>query len=158
MPGTEGTFLNGIELNPDGREIILNLYMGNEVRRISRESGEILARREIVKPDNVTWSTDGRLLIASHSGGSLPEQMACNGLEEGACPFGFDIGSLDPETLEGEIVFSNAGPPMGAGTGALDVGGELLIGSFAGDRIIRVVHGPRLERRGLRGPDAFWRL
>ena len=35
-------------------------------------------------------------------------------------------------------MFANEGAPMGAGTVALEVGDELLIASFAGDRIIRV--------------------
>jgi hypothetical protein len=52
---------------------------------------------------------------------------------------GFDIVSLDPVTLEGRGIFSNAGEPMGGGTIAVDLGNELVIGSFAGDRILRFV-------------------
>lgn len=50
----------------------------------------------------------------------------------------FKIVALDPDSMETETVFWNEGPPMGAGTIALDLGTELLIGSFAGDRMIRV--------------------
>jgi hypothetical protein len=63
--------------------------------------------------------------------------MACNELEEGACPFGFEIIALDPKTMETEVVFANEGPPMGAATVAIDTGSELVLGSFAGDRILR---------------------
>ena len=64
--------------------------------------------------------------------------MRCQELDEGACPLSFEIVALDPETLEGELVFANEGAPMGAGTVAVEVGSDLLIGSFAGDRIIKV--------------------
>jgi hypothetical protein len=137
VPGTEAPFPNGIELSADERDIFLNVYATGEVRRISRETGELLAMAEISRPDNSSWSSDGRLLVASHVGG-MADQMQCQDLVSGACPLAFEIVSLDPISLEGSVVFANAGEPMGAGTVALDLGDELVIGSFSGDRIIRV--------------------
>ncbi len=137
VAGTEGAFPNGIEISPDGREIYLNVYMGNEVRRISRDSGEMLATADVAAPDNLSWANDGRLLVASHIGG-FSEQRPCMDLESGACPMTFEIHALDPQSLAGGSIFTNTGPPMGAATVAIDVGGELLMGSFAGDRVIRV--------------------
>jgi sugar lactone lactonase YvrE len=137
VPGTDAPFPNGIELSADGREIYVNIYSGSEVRRIDRETGEILARVSVPSPDNISWSRDGRLLVASHHGG-IRDQMACYGLEEGTCPMAFAIMALDPTTLEAVEVFRNAGAPRGAGPVAIDVGDELVIGSFASDRVIRV--------------------
>ncbi len=142
VAGTEAPFPNGIEISDDGSDIYFNAYMAGEVRRISRASGERLATATVPGPDNVTWSKDGRLLVASHTGSSS-EQMACMSIEEGACPMSFEIVALDAERLEGGAIFANQGPPMGAGTVAVDVGGELVMGSFAGDRVIRV----RIPRR-----------
>lgn len=142
VQGTEGPFPNGIELSADGEEIFLNYYLGNEVRRISRESGEVLARGEVRHPDNSSWAGDGRLLVASHLG-AFWDQIACTPLEAGACPFEFAILAFDPETLESTEVFRNEGPPMGAATVAIDLGGELLMGSFAGDRVIRAATSAR---------------
>jgi hypothetical protein len=136
-PGTGGRFPNGIEVSDDGTEIFLNLYLGNEVRRISRETGEILAVAPVRQPDNATWATDGRLLVASHLA-SLVDSLACNDLVAGACPFEFEIVALDPKTLEREVLVRRAGAPMGAATVALDTDGELVMGSFAGDRVMRV--------------------
>ena len=138
VPGTDGAMPNGIELSADAGEIYLSLYLDGEVRRISRQTGELLATADMTLPDNLTWGRDGRLLVASHVGGTLSGQLACADLSKGACPFAFEILSLDPMTLTSQLVFANEGPPMGAGTVAIDLGGELLIGSFAGDRIIRV--------------------
>jgi hypothetical protein len=110
------------------------------VRRIDRRTGELLAKADVPRPDNVTWGDDGRLLVASHTAG-LREMMACAGIEKGACGFEFQIVSLDPTTLESRVVFAHGGPPMGAGTVAVQVGPDLYVGSFAGDRIARFTPG-----------------
>jgi hypothetical protein len=138
VPGTEGAMPNGIEISPDGTEIFLNLYGAGQIARIARHSGELLGSAEIPAPDNLTWRDDGLLLVASHPA-PLGDMMTCmRGIEEGSCPFEFQIVALDPQTMTGQPIFSNAGPPMGAGTVALQVGQELFIGTFAGDRIARV--------------------
>ncbi len=137
VAGTEAPFPNGIEVSEDGRSIYLNAYMAGEVRRIDRETGALLARAKVPSPDNSAWGRDGRLWVASHRGDAR-DQMACYGLDSGTCPMAFDIVALDPETLEAEVLVSLEGPPMGAGTIALDLGDEMLIGSFASNRLIRV--------------------
>jgi hypothetical protein len=140
VPGSAGAMPNGIETSPDGEAIYVDMYLGNEVRKIARKTGEQLATVEIASPDNVLWSPDGTLLVASHNA-PIREVMACGELEHGSCPFHYSIVALDPETLEPKALYENAGPPMGAGTAAIKVGDELIIGSFAGDRIVRVKLG-----------------
>lgn len=137
VPGTAAPFPNGIELSSDASEIFLNVYSGDEVRRIARATGELLAVASIRRPDNSSWSRDGRLLVASHRGG-FRDEVTCSNLEQGACPMAFEILALDPVSLAAEVIFANAGPPMGGGTVAVDLGDELLVGSMAGDRILRV--------------------
>ena len=137
VPGTDAPFPNGIELSEDGRFIYLNAYLASEVRRIDRTTGEIVARAAVSNPDNSAWAPDGRLLVASHTGG-FADQTACYGLTEGACPMAFEIVALDPETLAAETLVAQAGPPMGAGTVAVDLGDAWLVGSFASDRMIRI--------------------
>ena len=137
VPGTRAPFPNGIELSDDGRTIFLNAYMAGEVRKIDRITGQRLGTASVESPDNSSWSREGALWVASHEGG-LTDHASCYGLKEGACPMAFKIVAIDPNSMETETVFWNEGPPMGAGTIALDLGTELLIGSFAGDRMIRV--------------------
>lgn len=136
VAGTESPFPNGIEVSADGSEIFLNVYMAGEVWRIDRKSGEVLAVASVEGPDNSSWAKDGRLLVASHLGG-FSEQQPCMSLEANQpCPMSFEIRALDPVTLEGGAIFANRGEPMGGGTVAIDAGHKLIIGSFAGDRII----------------------
>jgi len=136
--GSEAPFPNGIELSQNEQIIYLNVYSPGEVRKIDRTTGQTLAAVDVPSPDNVTWGSDGELLVASHHGG-LMDQLACMDLESGACGMEFSVVAIDPETLEANEVFTQSGAPMGAGTVILDVGGgDYLIGSFAADRMIRI--------------------
>jgi len=137
VPGSDGAMPNGIVASPDGEVLYVDMYLGDEVRKIARKTGETLATVEIASPDNVLWSADGSLLVASHNA-PLNEMLACGKIERGACPFHYSIVQLDPDTLKPKALYENAGPPMGAGTAALRIGNELVIGSFKGDRIVRV--------------------
>jgi len=139
VPGTQGALPNGIEVSPDGKTIFMNASMGNELRRVDRATGKIEGRAEVPAPDNVTWSPDGtRLLVASLRSLDPKDFTVCQHLERGACPLPFAIVAVDPVALTTEDVYVGDGPPMGGGTVGLQVGDELFVGSFAGDRVLRV--------------------
>jgi hypothetical protein len=138
LAGTEGVVPNGIEVSPDGRKIFLNLSGGSEVRRIDHSTGEIEARAVVPLPDNARWAPDGRLLVASLLPDESVDFTLCADLESGSCPIGFQIVAIDPDSMETEVLYRNQGPPMGGGTIGLQIGRELFIGSFGGDRILRV--------------------
>ena len=60
-------------------------------------------------------------------------------MQAGACPIPFAIQAVDAETMTAlGPVYESTGAPMGGGTVGLQVGDELFIGSFTGDRILRV--------------------
>ncbi|TFG97487.1 MAG: hypothetical protein E4H11_01865 [Myxococcales bacterium] len=140
LAGTETAFPNGIALSSDGATLFLNSSLAGKVLRIDRASGRPPGSAEVAGPDNSSWAPDGRLLVASFVG-PLWETLACDGIERGACPIAFEIIAVDPETLATEILYRGEGAPMGAGTVGLQVGTDLFIGSFAGDRILRVQRG-----------------
>lgn len=138
VPGTRAAGPNGIELSADGAKIFLNTTLASEVLRIDRRSGAIEARAAVPQPDNLTWANDGRLRVASLRG-RMRELLACNGLEHGSCAMPFAIVALDPVTMQTETVYEGGpGTPSGAGTVGLEIDGGLLVGTFAGDRIVRV--------------------
>lgn len=91
----------------------------------------IEARAKVQQPDNSTWTSDGRLLVASLRGTSR-ELFSCSGIERGSCPMPFAILALDPKTMETETVYEGGpGTPSGGGTVGLEAKGALLIGSYA---------------------------
>jgi hypothetical protein len=137
LPGTDAPLPNGIAVSRDGETLFVDEYLADEVRKISRKTGALLGSADIASPDNLNWTPDGKLLVASHNA-PLNEIVACADVAKGQCPFHFSIVLLDPERMKGFDLYENTGPPMGAGTSALLIGNQLLIGSFAGDRLLRV--------------------
>lgn len=135
-----GSVPNGIEIAPDGETVFVNYSASGEVRRINRLSDTVEATIDTLPPlDNATWSLNGKLLVAGAIENPL-KMMGCSSIEAGSCPGAFAIIAVDPVTLEYETFFeSDANTPGGAGTVGLEISdGSLLIGTFAGDRIINV--------------------
>ena len=138
VPGSEARMPNGIAMAADGESFYLNEYFGNRVRRHAFPGGELLASAAVTQPDNLAWTEHGRLLVASHPVGLLE---LLESLEHGyASPslLPFDVIELDAGDLSARTIISRDGPPMGAGTVALQRGDSVYIGSYVGDRIIKV--------------------
>lgn len=137
LPGSVGAFPNGIQLSPDGQSVFLNLYTSNVVRKIERASGKQLGEVAVDHPDNSSWLPDGRLLVASHPSDKLIPGL-CGDVHNGACESRFLLVAINPQTLGSEIVFEQEGAPMGAGTVAVEWGDFWYIGSYAGNRLLKV--------------------
>jgi len=139
IAGTDGILPNGIEISSGGDIIYMNVTGEGHIRKIEIASGQELGRAPVASPDNVTWSPNGTLLIASLGDIDAEAFEACTQQTEGACRIPFKIVEVDPETMTvSGTVYESTGAPMGAGTVGLQVGDELFIGSFKGDRILRV--------------------
>lgn len=137
QPGSMGSFPNGIQISADGKTLFLNLYTNNVVRKIDRASGEHLGEVAIEHPDNSSWLPNGRLLVASHPRDSLLPGL-CGDVHNGACESRFQLVAVDPETLTPQVMFEQKGAPMGAGTVAVEWGNYWYIGSYAGNRLLKV--------------------
>lgn len=137
LPGSLGAFPNGIQISADGETIYLNLYANGLVRKIRRETGENLGEVAVESPDNSNWLPDGRLLVASHPRDTLIPEI-CSDVHSGACEARFLLVVIDPQSLETETVFEQKGAPMGAGTVAVEWGEHWYIGSYAGDRMLKI--------------------
>ena len=139
VPGSRGPLANGVEVSPDGKKLYLNLTRADEVRRIDLDSGRIEARAKVQGPDNSTWAPDGSLLVASIRAMGSEDFAVCDPLPpHAACPLPFAIVAVDVGSMQGRDLYVGGGPPLGAGTVGLQVGSELFVGSFAGDRVLRV--------------------
>lgn len=143
VDGTAGIMPNGIVASPDGRTIYMNASGENSIRKVDVERGIEVGRASVSSPDNVTWSPDGRLLVASLGGMSDPALFeACLHTSGRPCAIPFSIVAVDPVSMTNlGAVYESDGQPMGAGTVGLQVGDELFVGSFKGDRILRIALG-----------------
>lgn len=137
VPGTRAPMPNGIARCAEERHVYLNAYLAGEIRRIDVETGEVLASVAVSHPDNLTWTTDGRLLVASHRSG-LRQLASCREAMEGACAVTFSILALDADDLTAETLLERDDVPTGAVSVALQVDEDIWLGTFAGDRVARM--------------------
>ena len=144
VPGSHGAAPNGIAVSQDGRELYFSEWSGGRLVRVRLDVGDATRRTHIDVPhlpDNLNWTRDGRLLVTGQFG-PLGDVLACGQIESGTCGLGFSVIRVEPATLETEELLHHSGTSMGAGSAALQVGDEMLIGTFAGDRIARAPYRP----------------
>ena len=135
-PGSEMPFPNGIEKGPDEDVLYVASFLGDDVRRLDLKRGEITATAKVKRPDNLTWSPDGRLLVASNTD-SFFELMKCRDVPVGACGAAFEVVSIDPQTMAEFVTLAHRGAPIGGVSVALRVRDDVFLGSSTGDRIAR---------------------
>jgi len=120
VPGSEASGANGVEISDDGQIIYIAAWGSQSFIRMTRGQNPPV-REEIdlgFRIDNIHWARDGRLLGAGQVGQD------------------WQVVLIDPDTLEVEQVYAQADMPgFGGGTVALEVGDDLWVGSFRGDRI-----------------------
>jgi len=144
IEGTEMPYANGIEVSDDGREFyvassglqkVLAFSNGNPAR-VLRASDQLS-----FIPDNLHRDGEGNLITAGLeiSGpvcGDVPMSGEFDFEKFATCPRPFTVLSIDPGSLQGSVVaHSPAHEHFSNITMALEVGGELWVGTFAGDRI-----------------------
>lgn len=144
VQGTEMPYANGIEVSGDESEFFVassglftvTAWSNSNPARQLRTTQELK-----FVPDNLHMGTDGLLI----TGGLVADDPECGNVRGpvafdlgmfASCPRPFMIESIDPQTMAGkELARGPADPNFSNITMALTVGGELWIGTFAGDRI-----------------------
>jgi para-nitrobenzyl esterase len=143
----DGAYLNGLAVSPDNATIFLNNDKDASVTRIDLRTGKItglvkMPRTEI--PDNSSWASDGRLLVASIGLSPSFNYVKCDKIEDSFCDMPFEIVAIDPISMQANTIFwHSGGPPFGQATVAIEVGGDLYLGSSTGDRIAKIKTPPR---------------
>jgi hypothetical protein len=139
LKGTELVANNGIETSPDDSEFYVASTPTRRIYAFSRARPTAplrYAQLKDVGPDNVRWTTGGRLITA----GLIDDEPACGGRpkdEKGiTCPMGYAVVTIDPKTMAATEIARGPRTPSFTGTAmAAVVGNELWLGSFLADRI-----------------------
>jgi hypothetical protein len=141
VPDTRASAPNGVVASSDGETLYFAAWGNSALVRVRRDGS---SRRELAlphHPDNITWGGDGRLLVTGQKG-SITQIPACGQLDSGTCPLPFSVVRVGPDDLSLELAFDHDPARLGgAGTVALEHDGALWIGTFAGDRLLRVAEG-----------------
>ncbi len=134
VPRSEGAINNGIQASTDGKTLYVAHYLGDRVVALERESGEHLWTAEMSSPDNLSFTDEGQLWVASHRA-TLAEVRACSHADEPVCALSYAVVSLDPRSGAMETILEGGDERFGAATVAVEAGDRLVMGSFTGDRI-----------------------
>jgi sugar lactone lactonase YvrE len=124
VPGSEAAGANGLEISPDGKWFYVAAWGSQSFFRLTR--GQTPPKRDEVplgfRVDNIRWAADGSLLAAGQ-GGTPQAQVSI-------------VVKINPQTLAvRDVIREPAKPGFGAGTVAVEVGNQIWVGSFLGDRI-----------------------
>ncbi len=138
VAGTEGKLPNGIIVSPDNTTFFVNHYFDNELRKYDLATGEMLGAVSVEKPDNLSWNPRGGLYVASQHASLFALLKSLDPEISKPSLLPFSIYEVDPQTMQKKLVVERDGKPMGAGTVAVEVAGYLYIGSYVGDRMIKV--------------------
>lgn len=137
LEGSDAPFPNGVQVTPDGKSAWFAAWTANQLWRYDLQDGAIDARVDSgYMVDNLNWATDGRLL-----GAGVPDAAAfahCFKEHIEHCPMAVRVSALDTATLEHELLFSSGPGVMSGASVATQVGDELYVGTFTGDRLLRV--------------------
>ena len=130
-------FVNGVEISADDSMVFANVYFGGEMLKLDRVSGKRLGSAAIIKGDNLAWDSKGNLLAISHTG-STTEQIDCMKQPGRTCALEYTLLRINPDSLKTEVVLTHSGSPMGAATVARELNGMLYLGTYSGDRIVKI--------------------
>jgi sugar lactone lactonase YvrE len=126
---------NGIAADGNDRLWIAD-WSGGRLVRLDRRTGT----RDVVAlphhPDNLSWTADGRLLVT----GQVGDVRIALGCLDGAvrnCGQPWSVVAVDPDTLAVTPLAEGDGRDFGAASSAVLVGDTLVVGTWAGDRVLR---------------------
>jgi len=131
IDGTLVSGPNGIAVSEDGRYIFVAAFGSRELVRFDRNQTPVAkdtVALDIVL-DNVRWGDPGKLLTA---GGNVPSADCA----PPDCAPGWSVVEVDADTLTPVTVGSFGGDVTMQGiSSALQVGNDIWVGTFSGDRI-----------------------
>ncbi|HEY7388854.1 MAG TPA: SMP-30/gluconolactonase/LRE family protein [Bryobacteraceae bacterium] len=136
---TRVPYPNGVVVSADSRQMYLNVFAAREVRKYELDGSnarEIGTVKVDFMPDNLTWTKEGRLLVAGVKGarGDCPEGSGR------PCIQGFGVAEIDPARMQARTIFDSAttDPLISGVSVALKVGNAVYLGAFQGDRLVKI--------------------
>lgn len=137
IPDSEMSGNNGIEVSRDGKWIYVAAWGNRAVVRLSRGDGP--TRRETLRAgflvDNLRWAPNGEL-IAGGQAVPVKQVFGCFQSKARRCTQAWRLDAWDTAAMKLHPLVSMAGnPEFGDATTGLQIGSEMFVGTFRGDRI-----------------------
>lgn len=134
LPGTNGSFPNGLDLSDDEGSLYINYWISRRTVKYNLGTGQVEHTHEAGAPDNLTV-IDGDIWVANHDH-TLEEAAQCTP-EMTQCLLPFTIHVLSGEDLSVKESWSFNSTAFGVATVAIPVGDTVWLGTHHGDRMAR---------------------
>ncbi|TDF82607.1 SMP-30/gluconolactonase/LRE family protein [Pseudomonas sp. H9] len=135
LPGSEASVPNGVQVSADGQSVWFAAWPAKAVVHYDLAQQKVVGNIALgFMPDNLSWSSKGELFTAG-----VPDVQTfrqCFLSRNEFCPSVSVVALIDP--LNGtarELLRAPAGELFGASS-ALQVGRDVYVGAFAGDRLL----------------------
>lgn len=135
IANSNGSFPNGITTDRTGALIYMASTYSSSLSRIEVATGKRLDAFLPVRPDNVSWTERGSLIITGGMGIRLISSAGCLDLAKPGCAFPFGVVEADAELKSRKLIFSHADGKIPGASSALLAGNSIFLGSAAADRV-----------------------
>ncbi len=148
IPDTIFSANNGILSSEDGKKLYITGWGDGTLNIVTRQDGKIENQSIYLgefHPDNIRYAPDGSILVTEQMD-SAENIFKCAMSAATVCPISYRVLRVNVDSFEIEtLVEVHEAEKFGAASAAIIVDGELLIGSFRGNRIARFQLGDRQE-------------
>ncbi|MGO8861405.1 MAG: hypothetical protein ACLQRH_11665 [Acidimicrobiales bacterium] len=144
LPGTGINSANGVAVSKDGHWVYIGGWHSRCIKKARR--GGSLPESSVVGTDiltdNLTWTSDGRLLAAGACDTTAEEFITGHFGPEPRLSFPSRVLLVDPDTLAMETVVAYGPETFGAATTGLQVGDEIWVGAARDQGLARFPYLP----------------
>lgn len=139
VSGTDMSAPNGIAVSDDGADLYVAGWGSRDVRKFAMDGN--VGEPEVLKldfmPDNLRWTSEGTLLV---TGQDIDGFKTFQGFQTGevAPEPGFQVMEIEPDGFTAKEIASGTSAGFTNPTTAIEVDGDILIGSVDGNKIMRL--------------------
>lgn len=139
IPNTDSSFANGIQVDPETSRIYISSMFTQRIIAVDPDgANRIESARSPIQADNLSWSSDGRLIGAGHTGFPIYGISRCRDIGDAPCSFPFAIVAFDKKKLQSETLFETPTASIPGASVAVLKDKVLYLGTAFGDRITQL--------------------
>ncbi|MBL8631553.1 MAG: hypothetical protein JNM81_18100 [Rhodospirillaceae bacterium] len=142
VPHTEGSFPNGIAVDPTGSVLFVAYTYNSNVARVDLLSNVRTDIAVPLRPDNLTWAKDDvtkadLLVVAGGTGLRMISTWNCE-TQKPACIFPFAVAAVNSTSLDVQTLYATDRQAIPGASVAVKLGQTLYLGTAFGDRVTMV--------------------
>ena len=142
LPGAGINSANGVAVSKDGRWVFIGGWHSRCIKKVRRGKGPLESQvvDTQILTDNLTWTSDGKLLAAGAFDTSAEEFIAGHFSSDPRLLFPSRILRVDPDSLTIETVVEYGPDAFGAATTGLHIGDEIWVGAARDQGLARFTY------------------